>query len=151
MLDLVHFVHIAGATVFVGSVVFFDWAVGGALARMTPEARKSAAHAIRPFSGPIIMGSLAVTLLAGIARLFLSGAVTGWADLFSGYAGRAILALVIVIASEGLAAPFRKHMRAGIDTLDDSAFLLWWKRYRSLNALVLAAVLLLMVSMRMGW
>ena len=151
MLDLAHLIHILSATVFVGSVVFFDWAVGGAMARATPEDRLKIAHAIRPFSGPLIMGSLAATLVAGIARLFLSGAIQTFGDLVTGYGLRASLALVVVVGSEGFAAPLRKRMRAAIDAQDDNAFKCAWRSHRALNSCVLVVVLALMVSMRMGW
>ena len=151
MLDLVHLIHILSATVFVGSVVFFDWAVGGAMARATAEDRMKIAHAIRPFSGPLIMGSLAATLVAGIARLFLSGAIQSFADLVTGYGLRASLALVVVVGSEGFAAPLRKRMRAAIDAQDDDAFKCAWRSHRALNSCVLVVVLALMVSMRLGW
>ena len=151
MLDLAHLIHILSATVFVGSVVFFDWAVGGAMARATAEDRMKIAHAIRPFSGPLIMGSLAATLVAGIARLFLSGAIQSFADLVTGYGLRASLALVVVVGSEGFAAPLRKRMRAAIDAQDDDAFKCAWRSHRALNSCVLVVVLALMVSMRMGW
>jgi len=151
MLEIVHLIHVVGATIFVGSVVFFDWAVGGAMARATPKDRHIIAHAIRPFSGPLIMGSLAVTLLAGITRLFLSGVIESFADLLGGYGLRATLALIIVVGSEAFAAPQRKRMRAAIDAQNDGAFLCAWRNHRALNACVLALVLVLMVSMRVGW
>ena len=151
MLELAHLIHLLSATVFVGSVVFFDWAVGGAMARATAEDRMKIAHAIRPFSGPLIMGSLAATLVAGIARLFLSGAIQTFGDLVSGYGLRASLALVVVVGSEGFAAPLRERMRAAIDAQADNAFKSAWRSHRALNSCVLVVVLALMVSMRMGW
>lgn len=151
MLDLFHFLHITGATVFVGSVIFFDWGVGGALLRAKPEDRPAIALAIRPFSGPLIMGSLAVTLLAGIGRLYASGAIQSAADLFSGYGLRATIALVVVVGSEAFVAPLRKRMRKAIDDHDDGAFLCAIRNHRSINTGVLVLVLLLMVAMRMGW
>lgn len=150
MLEVVHFLHIGAATVFVGSVVFFDWVVGGALIRATPEDRHKIAHAIRPFSGPVIMGSLAITLLAGITRLFLSGAIQSAGDLLTGYGLRATIALIIVVGSEAFAAPLRKRMRAAIDTQDSSAFYCALRNHRALNTSVLVIVLLLMTSMRLG-
>ncbi len=150
MLEVVHFLHIAGATVFVGSVVFFDWVVGGALMRANPADRHKIAHAIRPFSGPVIMGSLAITLLAGITRLFLSGAIQSVGDLLMGYGLRATIALIIVVGSEAFAAPLRKRMRAAIDELDNSAFYSALSNHRALNTSVLVVVLLLMTSMRLG-
>jgi len=150
MLELFHFFHIAGATVFVGSVVFFDWAVGGALLGAKPEDRPNIALAIRPFSGPLIMGSLAVTLLAGIGRLFASGAIQSFGDLFQGYGLRAMIALVIVLGSEAFAAPLRKRMRKAIDDHDGGAFFCAIRNHRSLNTGVIVIVLLLMISMRLG-
>lgn len=150
MLELFHFLHIAGATVFVGSVIFFDWVVGGALIRADVEDRHKIAHAIRPFSGPLIMGSLAVTLLAGIGRLFASGAIQSVGDMFSGYGLRAFAALIIVVGSEAFAAPLRKRMRAAIDSKDDGAFFCAQRNHRSLNTGVIVIVLLLMISMRLG-
>ena len=150
MLELFHFLHIIGATVFIGSVVFFDWAVGGALLRAKPEERPSIAHAIRPFSGPLIMGSLAVTLLAGIGRLFASDAIQAVGDLLTGYGLRATIALFVVIGSEAFAAPLRKRMRKAIDDHDDGAFFCAMRNHRSLNTGVIVLVLLLMTSMRLG-
>lgn len=151
MLELAHLVHVISATVFVGSVVFFDWAVGGAMERATPEDRFKLAHAIRPFSGPLIMGSLTATLLAGLALLFLSGAIQSASDLISGYGLRATLALIIVVGSEAFAAPLRKRMRVAIDARADGDFVSVWRSHRALNTCVLALVLVLMVSMRLGW
>lgn len=150
MLELFHALHIGGATVFVGSVIFFDWVVGGALIRADVEDRHKIAHAIRPFSGPVIMGSLAVTLLAGIARLFASGAIQTASDLMSGYGLRAVIALIIVIGSEAFAGPLRKRMRIAIDDRNDGAFFCAQRNHRSLNTGVIVIVLLLMVSMRLG-
>lgn len=151
MLDVFHFLHIAGATVFVGSVIFFDWAVGGALLRAEPEDRPNIALAIRPFSGPLIMGSLAVTLVAGIGRLLASGAIQSVGDLFSGYGLKATIALIVVIGSEAFVAPLRKRMRKAIDDHDDSAFARALRNHRAINTGVLVLVLLLMVAMRLGW
>ncbi len=150
MLEFFHVLHIAGATVFVGSVIFFDWGVGGALIRANTEDRYKIAHAIRPFSGPLIMGSLAVTLLAGIGRLFASGVIQSVGDLFSGYGLKALAALAIVVGSEAFAAPLRKRMRAAIEDKDDSAFYCAQRNHRTLNTGVIVVVLLLMVAMRLG-
>ena len=80
-MDLLHYFHILAATVFVGSSVFFDWALSGALMKMDPSERQRTALALRPFSGPLIMGSLAVTLITGIGQLLVMGAVTEFGDL----------------------------------------------------------------------
>ena len=55
MLEIVHYLHIISATVFIGNVIFFDWAVGGALARLPVNERLRFALAIRPFSGHMQM------------------------------------------------------------------------------------------------
>lgn len=151
MLDLFHFLHIIGATVFVGSVVFYDWVIGSALLRSKPEDRPAISHTIRPVSGPLLMGSLAVTLLAGIGRLFASGAIQSASDLVTGYGLRATMALVIVIGAEAFLGPLRKRMRKAIDEHDDGAYFCAIRNHRAINAGILFIVLLLMVSMRMGW
>jgi len=151
MLDLFHYLHIVSATVFVGSSVFFDWALGGALMRMEPPERQRLALAVRPFSGPLIMGSLALALLTGIGQLLVSGAIMGLGDLVVGYGLLGSAALVVVVASEGIAGPLRRRMRAAIDSHDDSAFQRHARNHRIFNAVILVAVLTLMVSMRLGW
>lgn len=151
MLDAFHYVHILSATVFVGSSVFFDWALGGALMRADPAERQRLALAVRPFSGPLIMGSLALTLLTGVGQLLVSGAVTEWTDLFIGYGLLGSAALLVVVASEGYAGPLRRKMRAAIDSFDDGAFQRFARWHRLFNTIVLLAVLTLMVTMRLGW
>lgn len=151
MLDLFHYVHILSATVFVGSSVFFDWALGGALMRAEPSERQRLALAVRPFSGPLIMGSLALTLLTGIGQLLVSGAIIELRDLLVGYGLLGTLALVVVVASEGVAGPLRRKMRAAIDAQDDGAFQRHARSHRLFNSVILLAVLTLMVAMRMGW
>lgn len=151
MLEILHFIHITAAAIFVGSVVFFDWVLGAALGRQSADERKNLILAVRPFSGPVLIWSLTVTLTAGIGRLWVSGAVTEWGDLWQGYGLRAVAALIIVVASEGLAAPIRKRLRAAIDQGDTENFRRHLTRQRALNSVVLIVVLLLMASMRMGW
>lgn len=150
MLEVVHYIHISAAAVFIGSVIFFDWGVGGALARLPVEDRLRFALSIRPYSGRLIMASLGVTLIAGIGRLFLSGAIQSVGDLFIGYGLKAMIALTLVIASEGIAAPLRKRMRNSLVDLDDAEFQKQWRRHRALNTGIVVILLGLMTSMRMG-
>jgi len=150
-MDLLHYFHILAATVFVGNSVFFDWALSGALMKMETSERQRTALAVRPLSGPLIMGSLAVTLITGIGQLLVMGAVTEFGDLLVGYGLLGSLALVVVVASEGVAGPLRRRMRAALDGYDDLAFRRAAANHRMFNSLVLLGVLTLMVAMRMGW
>lgn len=151
MFGFLHYLHILSATIFVGSSVFFDWAHSGALLRMNAEDRLRVAMAVRPFSGPLIMGSLALTLISGIGQLVSSGAVEGLSDFFVGYGLLGGIALIVVIASEGIAGPLRRRMRAAIDGYDDEGFRRFSRLHRMFNALILISILTLMVAMRLGW
>ena len=150
MLELIHYTHVLAGAVFIGGVIFWEWVLGWTLSDMSPEERRATSRYLRKYSGSFILWAMVITVLAGIARLLMSGMIGSFADLFQGYGLRATLALVAVIAGEALMSPLRKRMRRGIDEMDNDMFLRAYHRHRIVTTSLVAIVLFLMVSMRMG-
>ena len=150
MFEIIHYIHIAAAATFVGAVIFFDWAVGTAMLKMSPEERLKLSSSLSKPAMMVIIISLLLTVAAGITRLFMSGAIQTWSDLFTGYGLRATLAIAVIVISELIATPFRKKMREGLQGLDDRKFVLNYRTQAIITAVMLGLVLYLMVAMRMG-
>lgn len=150
MLELIHFIHIFSGIIFVGSVIFFEWVIGTAMMEMAPSVRKDLSQKLRKISGIVLYGSLAVVVITGISRLFMSGIIQTIDDLFSGYGLRATLAFVLIILFEAVNGPMYKRLRIGIDNEDDEMFIKYLTRSRLISLMALITIVFLMVSMRMG-
>lgn len=150
MLEFIHYLHVVSAVTYGGSVVLFGWVVAPALYRMEPDARAEHFAALEKLAAPVVAGSAILAVLTGVIRVWLSGAVGSFGDLFSGYGLMATLAVAVIVVWQAIDTPGRARMSKAVANRDTDTFGREYRRSRTLDALALLIILGLMVSMRMG-
>ena len=150
MLEIIHFLHIVSAVVYAGGTVAFGWINAPSLFSMQPEARAEHFAILEKLAMPVITTSAILVVLTGIARIWISGAIGSFSDLFSGYGLMAALALLVIVVWQVIDAPSRTRLAKAIADKDTDAFCREYRRSRLLDSFALLIILGLMVAMRMG-
>ncbi|MGR3291156.1 MAG: hypothetical protein ACU0C9_08180 [Paracoccaceae bacterium] len=150
MLEVIHYLHIVSAVVYAGGTVSFGWIIAPSLFSIQPDARAEHFAILEKLAIPVIITSAILVVLTGIARVWISGAIGSFSDLFSGYGLMAALALLVIVVWRVFQAPSHTRLAKAIADKDTEAFGREYRRLRLLDSIALLIILGLMVAMRMG-
>jgi len=150
MFELVHFLHVISGVVYGGASLLFAWVVAPALQNMEPEARLAHYRTLVRYATPFMATAGIVVFVAGIARAWVSGAIAGFGDLFSGYGLMVTLAVVAFVVWGALDGRSRSRMTKAIEAKDSAAFAREVGPSRIITTVALLVILGLMGAMRLG-
>lgn len=150
MLEFFHYLHITGGILIGGAEILIGFVIYPAMLKLDPEPRRDFHKAINQYAGPF-MGIAVLALLVGaIGRVWVSGVISGFGDLFYGYGLMVTIALVVLIAWQAFDVPNRAQMTKAADALDNKTFTARFKRGRVVSTTALIVLIGIMGALRLG-
>lgn len=150
MLQTFHFIHMIAGVVYGGAAVIFAWVILPALHRMQPEARGEHFTTLQRYATPVMVTAGALVFVGGIARAWVSGHISGFGDLFSGYGLMVTLAFVVFVLWQGWDGMTRTRIGRAIADGDTEALGRIVGPFRAVTSIALLVILGLMGAMRLG-
>lgn len=150
MLEFFHYLHITGGILIGGSEILIGYVIYPAMLELAPEPRRDFHKAINHYAGPFMGLAVAALLVGAIGRVWVSGVISGFSDLFQGYGLMVTIALVVLIAWQAVDGPNRSRMTKAADALDTETFTALFKRGRIVSTTALIILVALMGAMRLG-
>ncbi|QQA43682.1 hypothetical protein [Pelagovum pacificum] len=152
-LTIVHYLHVLSGIVWAGGSILFGLVVLPALVRSGGPAAAATWPSLSRLAGPVMGSAGGLVMLTGIVRAVAGGRITGWGDLWSGYAFWVLVAFLLIGAAEASGGPTRRKI--GALTADMTAFNreapAVVRRDALIHLFVVLAVTGIMVGFGFGW
>ena len=150
MLEFFHYVHIVFGVVWGGGSIAFSWIVLPALVLLEPTNRHDALSALAKLAGPVMVTSAILTMVGGLGRALIGGAISSVWDLSHGYGLLVSIALVVVIGWVIVDERGRQALIKAAEDGDTAEFARLAGRDKIITTSVIAVVLGLMGALRLG-